>query len=75
LRQKLGRHADSILTRNTLNEARRYFEDSIKRTFNPNDTDDDFDVPLRGADDIPAIGLEEGYLKLSKFENPVGFYS
>ena len=74
LRTKLGDQANTILTARRLNEAIRYFENSIKRAFNPFDDacDDEYDIPLSGARDMPGIDLEDGYLKLSKF-NPGNF--
>ena len=69
LRKKLGQHAKTILSTRRLVEAIRYFENSIKRAFNPYDPscDDEYDIPLSGAKDVPEIGLEDGYFKLSKF--------
>lgn len=71
LRRKLGDQANTILTARRLNEAIRYFENSIKRAFNPFDDacDDEYDIPLSGAKDMPSIDLEDGYLKLSKFNS------
>lgn len=42
--------------------------DTIKREFNPLDGDceEEFEIPLRGAPEMPHIGLEEGHLKLTK---------
>jgi hypothetical protein len=67
IRNKLGAKADTILTKKTAVECLRYFE-SIKREFNPYDPDceNDFEIPIRGAPEMPEIGLEEGHLKLSK---------
>jgi hypothetical protein len=71
LRKKLGNQANAILTVRRLSEAIRYFENSIKRAFNPFDDacDDEYDIPLSGARDMPSIDLEDGYLKLSKFNS------
>jgi hypothetical protein len=68
LRNKLGRHATSILTARRAIEAAKYFDSGFKRNFYPYDRDSesDFEVPLVGAPDIPEIGLEAGYLKLTK---------
>lgn len=73
LRAKLGRWADSILTDRNLGEAMRYFESAVKRTFNPHDEacETEFEVPMGGAEDVPSIGLEEGYLKLSGFKTRI----
>lgn len=70
LHRKLGAQANSILTRKRLKYAIRYFDRSIKYSF-PYDEycDTEYDVPLPGAPDVLAIGLEDGYLKLSKFRN------
>ena len=70
--RKLGALAASTLTARRLNEAIKYFENSIKRAFNPFDEascEAEYDIPLSGLKDIPSIGLEDGYLKLSKFLN------
>jgi len=69
LRKKLDNHAAEILQRTRLESAMRHFESSIKRQFNPYDEDGEnaFEVPLRGARDLPECGLEFGYLKLTKF--------
>jgi hypothetical protein len=50
------------------------FEGNLKFVFDPfsEDCDDEFEVPLPGAPDIPDIGLEEGYLKLSKYQFCLG---
>jgi hypothetical protein len=55
------------LTAKALPEALKEF-DSIKREFNPLDGDceSEFEIPLRGAPEMPHIGLEEGHLKLTK---------
>lgn len=66
IRSRLGRDADSILNPRVSAEIISQFE-TIKRRFNPYEGgEDDYDVPLRGAPEMPHIGLEEGYLKLSK---------
>jgi hypothetical protein len=68
LRRKLGDLTESVLKPKRLEEALRYFENSIKRAFNPFDAscDEEYEIPLSGARDVPRIGLEDGYLKLSK---------
>lgn len=67
--KKLDGHLQTILTEKRLEEAKRYFESAIKTTFNGLDPDceDDFEVPLHGAPDIPECGLSAGYLKLNKY--------
>lgn len=73
LRTKLGNYAEEILERTRLERAMRHFESSIKRQFNPYDEDygrdgeNGFEVPLKGAPDLPECGLEFGYLKLTRF--------
>jgi hypothetical protein len=64
IRQRLGREADSILTQRVSAEIISQF-DTLKRRFNPSESDG-YDLPLRSAAEMPHIGLEEGYLKLSK---------
>jgi hypothetical protein len=68
LRKKLGPQADTILTPRRLKASMTYFESSIKCNFNPYDEacDMEYEVPLSGTIDIPEIGLEEGYMKLSR---------
>ena len=75
LRQKFGGRAQSILTSKRLADAVRFFENSIKVAFNPYDdwSENEFDVALGAVDDIPEIGLEDGYLKLSKFIGSLAF--
>lgn len=67
--KRLDDHARTLLTERRLEEAKRYFESAIKTTFNGLDPDceDDFEVPLHGAPDIPECGLSAGYLKLIKY--------
>lgn len=69
LRDKLGALAKTILTPKRINEAIRFFENTIKRAFNPLDPmscDSEYEIPLAGAKDVPRIGLEDGYLRLSR---------
>jgi hypothetical protein len=68
LRRKLGNKAASILTPKNLAGALNKF-DSIKRDFNPMDGDyeAEYEIYLRGAPEMPHIGLEEGHLKLTKY--------
>jgi hypothetical protein len=69
LRNKLGRQGNSILTEKRLAESRRHFDSAIKRQYNPYDDhgETEFEIPLTGAPDLPAVGLEEGYLTLSTY--------
>ena len=47
----------------------KYFEDSIKREFNPYDPfcETEYEVSLGNVGDVPSIGLNEGYLKVTRF--------
>lgn len=50
--------------------ALKYFEDYVKRNFNPNDSQDEYDdnkfyVPMTGVADNVDAGIEGSYLKLS----------
>jgi len=71
LRDKLGSHAGSILTKERLEEAIDWFESNVKVSFNP--YDDSFDanrgyrVPMHGVplQDQAMLGIQGGYLKLT----------
>jgi hypothetical protein len=65
----LGGNWDSLLTERRLAESRRHFDSAIKRQYNPYDDhgETEFEIPLTGAPDVPDVGLEEGYLTLSKY--------
>ena len=69
LRRKLGDQAAKLLTKRRLADSVRHFDTVIKRQYNPYEDrcDDEFEIPFAGAQDIPEIGLEEGYLMLSKY--------
>jgi hypothetical protein len=58
------------LTQRALTQSARAFENLIKCTFDPDDenAEDEYELPLPGAPDSPDIGLEDGYLRLSKFD-------
>lgn len=69
VRTKLGRKAESIITEQLAAEIMSQF-DTIKRKFNPfdNGCESEYEIgPLRGAPEMPDIGLMEGYLKISKY--------
>jgi hypothetical protein len=66
LRKKLGTDAEEILTDARLDISRRHFEYAIKRQFDPLDSEQEFQIPLRGAPDMPENGLTYGYLKLTR---------
>ena len=72
----MGRYAESVLTGPVIDEATSYFEDKIKRTFNLYEIDDDeeeYSVRIRGAPELPEIGLESGFLELRKSSPPAHF--
>lgn len=66
LHEKIGDCADEILTTRRLAEAIGCFETTIKCQFNPFSSlvEDEYEIPLPGAPDLPLIGLEGGYLTL-----------
>ena len=68
LHDRLGEHSREVLTPKRIREAVRNFEGTLKLTFDHFDQscDETFEIPLPGAPDIPTLGLEEGYLKLSR---------
>lgn len=68
LRRKLGRYATLILTERCIADARKHFDSSIKRQFNPlsNECEDTYEIPFAGASDVPSVRLEAGYLTLTK---------
>jgi hypothetical protein len=70
LRKKLGSKANEILVPKKLSQALRYFENNIKPSFNPldknYDTESGFDIPMPSPDN-PALGLEDGFLKLTTY--------
>ena len=69
LREKLGEHADTLLKPRVLAEALDHFDAAIKRQFDPCSTDceEEYEIPLTGASDIPALNVAGGYLTLQKF--------
>jgi hypothetical protein len=70
LRKRLGKDADRVLTKKNLSAALEKF-DTIKRQFNPIDGDchEEYEIYLRGAPELPNIGLSENHLKLTKYMN------
>ena len=52
-----------------MQNAVKAFEGNIKFQFDPysDGCEAEFEFPLRGAPDIPSIGLEEGYIKVSRY--------
>jgi hypothetical protein len=71
LRRKLGVHADSILTDRPIGELLRYFDNNIKRTFNPLGPRcaAEYEIGIAGVMNIPDIGLEDGYLTLTRYHS------
>jgi hypothetical protein len=68
LRRKLGLHANTILTDRPTSDLLRYFDNNIKRTFNPLGTRcaTEYEIAIAGVSNIPEIGLEDGYLTLTR---------
>lgn len=68
LREKLGEHADTLLKPRTLAEALNHFDSAIKRQFDPcsRDCEEEYEIPLTGAPDMPALDVAAGYLTLQK---------
>ena len=55
-----------------IQNAVKTFEGIVKFQFDPysDGCEAEFEFPLRGAPDIPSIGLEEGYIKVSRYIDP-----
>ena len=55
-----------------MDELCRWFEDSIQLRFSPLDEacEDEFAMPVSGVPDMAHLGLEAGFLRLSRFQNP-----
>jgi hypothetical protein len=68
LRSKLARHAQETLTDSVMEDACGFFQDKIKTSFNPYEDEDteEYLVHIKGAPEIPSIGLESGYLEFKK---------
>jgi hypothetical protein len=69
VRSKLGsRHADILIGRR-LAEVLKHFDSTIKCQFNPlvPGCEEEHEIPIPGAEDIPSIGLEAGFLTLRKY--------
>jgi hypothetical protein len=69
LHERLGPHSQEVLTRKRMIDAVKNFEGNLKLNFDRYDPDcgTEFEIPLPGAPDVPDVGLEEGYLKLTKY--------
>lgn len=72
IKSRIGEEAFEDMKANhsrTWDIALNYFEEKVKRNFDPQDTNNQYDstefmVPLLHLDDNPAIGLENGFLQL-----------
>jgi hypothetical protein len=69
LRRKLGRWADEVLTTSCLEEAFSMFDTRVKCQFNPlsGDCEREYRIPLPGAPNVVHLGLDGGFLRLSKY--------
>jgi len=71
--EKIGPENKDVLTPRRVAEAVNSFERNIKFTYDPytvSDQEDNFEIPLPGAPDLPDINLLEGYLTLSRHNAP-----
>jgi hypothetical protein len=68
LHKRLGQWADQILTPNCLQEAFSMFDTRIKGQFNPlsGDCEDSYKIPLPGAFNLRQIGLDGGFLSVTR---------
>jgi hypothetical protein len=68
LRNKFGEVGIQCLDEKRLAELCRHFDSSIKRQFNPFDplAETEFEIPIPGIQDMPSIGLRDGYLMLTR---------
>lgn len=68
IRNKFGEVGIRNLDEKRMTELVRHFDSSIKRQFNPFDAscDTDFEVPISGIQDMPQIGLHDGYLTITR---------
>ena len=69
IRAKLGARAEEILNKRTLAVTLRSFETTIKCQFNPLAaiSEEFYEVPIPGAPTIKTIGLEGGFITLTKY--------
>jgi hypothetical protein len=69
LQNKLGPKAAEVLTPRRVQEAMRSFETTIKCQFNPYlpDCEAEYEIPLPGTQDVAKIGLEGGFIKLTRY--------
>lgn len=68
LQKKFERVGANILDEKRLTGLVRQFDQAIKRQFNPLDefSETEFEISLSGVEDMPEIGLRDGYLLISK---------
>jgi hypothetical protein len=68
LRKRFEGVGVQLLDERRLGDLLRQFDSSIKRQFNPYDSqaETDFEISVAGIQDMPQIGLRDGYLTLSK---------
>lgn len=68
LRNKFGEVGIQSLDNKRLAELVRHFDNQIKRQFNPFDSmaETEFEIPVSGIQDMPSIGLRDGYLMLTR---------
>lgn len=68
LKRKLGDHADKILTPRLLETLKNDFDNGIKRNFDE-DLEEEPEIEMGNAPDIPEIDLEDGLLKLTLYQH------
>lgn len=68
LRKRFEEAGTDILTEKRRTELVRQFDHTIKQSFNPFDpsAEEEFELFFGNIDDMPTIGLRDGYLSLSK---------
>jgi hypothetical protein len=69
IKGKLGARQVSLWTSKRATDSAKHFDTSIKRQFNPygENEDIDFEIPFYKAPDVPEIGLESGYLAVTRY--------
>jgi hypothetical protein len=67
--RRLGSKAAEILTPRRIRDVMRFFDNWIKRQFNPfvAHCKSEYEVPIGEVPDVPEAELEDGYLILSKY--------
>jgi len=68
LRSKFGDKADSILTDRRRDDLIKHFDTEIKKKFNPlgQKCAAEWEIQVAGVTDDPDIGIEDGYLMITK---------